>query len=161
MSVNFAAVHDQNPWRKHRMHQSLTAAIDGKDGARNLLLRRGRVAGMWRKYGAVRCVFVWDNQADFFEAFNKIERSRAAREACIAHYKCVCVACGMDFGKTYGDLGQGFIHVHHRVPIASIGQAYQVDPIKDLIPVYPNCHAVFPPMQSAAGGRATACINSW
>ena len=69
MSVNFAAVHDRNPWRKHQIHQSLTAAIDGKDGVRSLLLRRGRVADMWRKYGALRCVFAWDDQADFAEAF--------------------------------------------------------------------------------------------
>lgn len=48
----------------------------------------------------------------------------------------------MDFGEKYGDLGKGFIHVHHIVPLNKIGQEYMVDYKKDLIPVCPNCHAM-------------------
>ena len=44
--------------------------------------------------------------------------------------------------KFYGHLGEGLIHVHHLRPLAQIGIGYQVDPITDLIPVCPNCHAV-------------------
>jgi hypothetical protein len=69
MSVNFAAVHDRKLWRKHRIHQSLHAAIDGNDGAKNLLRRIGRVAGMWEKYGPVQCVFVWEDHAQTSYAF--------------------------------------------------------------------------------------------
>jgi 5-methylcytosine-specific restriction protein A len=50
--------------------------------------------------------------------------------------------CGFDFEKSYGEIGKGFIHVHHKVDIATIGKSYQVDPINDLIPVCPNCHAM-------------------
>jgi 5-methylcytosine-specific restriction protein A len=39
-------------------------------------------------------------------------------------------------------LGQGFIHVHHLKELASIAKEYEVDPIKDLRPVCPNCHAM-------------------
>jgi predicted HNH restriction endonuclease len=28
------------------------------------------------------------------------------------------------------------------MPIAKIGKAYEVDPVKDLRPVCPNCHAI-------------------
>jgi hypothetical protein len=239
MSVNFAAVHDQKRWRKHRIHQSLHAAIDGNDGAKNLLRRIGRIAGMWQKYGEVLCVFVWEDGAedgqalrlapngggtvqsakigierisqfekkkdcstkDIAECFsvqvlsepgekvsppapelptlphvftdlypddiphsidyieglaqqvlvNRYERSVEARNACIVHYKCICQVCCVDFGERYGQFGKGFIHVHHRVPIASIGKDYRVDPIKDLIPVCPNCHAMLhrrePPLE--------------
>ena len=42
----------------------------------------------------------------------------------------------------YGEFGQGFIHVHHIVPISKIGKEYKIDPIKDLVPVCPNCHAM-------------------
>ena len=42
----------------------------------------------------------------------------------------------------YGELGQGFIHVHHIVPISKIGKEYKIDPINDLVPVCPNCHAM-------------------
>jgi 5-methylcytosine-specific restriction protein A len=36
----------------------------------------------------------------------------------------------------------GFIHVHHLTPLSTIGKEYRVDPIKDLRPICPNCHAV-------------------
>jgi 5-methylcytosine-specific restriction protein A len=39
-------------------------------------------------------------------------------------------------------LGAGFIQVHHTVPLSSIGTEYVIDPIRDLIPVCPNCHAM-------------------
>jgi predicted HNH restriction endonuclease len=73
---------------------------------------------------------------------NAYERDRAARAACIAHYSCVCQVCGFDFAQKYGSLGQGFIHVHHVVPLATVAKEYEVDPISDLIPVCPNCHAM-------------------
>lgn len=71
----------------------------------------------------------------------RYERNREAREACIAHYGARCAICGFDFKKTYGDAFDGIIQVHHIVPISEIGAEYIVDPIKDLIPVCPNCHA--------------------
>jgi 5-methylcytosine-specific restriction protein A len=39
-------------------------------------------------------------------------------------------------------LGEGFIHVHHLKPLAQIGEQYELDPINDLRPVCPNCHAM-------------------
>lgn len=71
---------------------------------------------------------------------NGYERSPEARLACLAHYGTSCSVCGFNFEARYGDIGRGFIHVHHLVPIASIGKAYLVDPISDLRPVCPNCH---------------------
>ena len=73
---------------------------------------------------------------------NSYERNREARNACIAAHGCKCCVCGMDFEKIYGELGRGFIHVHHIVPISTIGKEYKIDPIKDLVPVCPNCHAM-------------------
>lgn len=71
---------------------------------------------------------------------NKYERNIKAREACIAYYGATCAVCGMSFEKTYGPEFAGMIEVHHIVPISSIGKEYVVDPIKDLVPVCPNCH---------------------
>ena len=73
---------------------------------------------------------------------NTYERDRGARKKCIEHYSCKCQVCGFEFSDFYGDMGEGFIHVHHRTPLASIGETYKVDPVKDLIPVCPNCHAM-------------------
>lgn len=71
---------------------------------------------------------------------NRYERNREARQKCIEANGCRCAVCGMSFEEKYGEIGRGFIHVHHVVPISSIGQDYVVDPLKDLVPVCPNCH---------------------
>ena len=73
---------------------------------------------------------------------NVYERDGKARAKCIEHYGTRCLVCGFDFEETFGELGKDFIHVHHLKNLASIGKEYQVDPIKDLRPVCPNCHAM-------------------
>jgi 5-methylcytosine-specific restriction enzyme A len=73
---------------------------------------------------------------------NKFERSLEARAKCIQHYKAVCFVCNFNFGLTYGEDMDGFIHVHHINPLSEIREEYIIDPIKDLRPVCPNCHAV-------------------
>ena len=71
----------------------------------------------------------------------KYERNKKARAACLAYHGTACVICGMDFGKSYGIEFAGKIEVHHIVPLSEIGEEYVVDPIKDLVPVCPNCHS--------------------
>ena len=73
---------------------------------------------------------------------NAYERSWKARRSCIEHYGSNCIVCGFDFSSMYGDIGQGFIHVHHLTQLSEIGETYAVDPVKDLRPVCPNCHAM-------------------
>jgi 5-methylcytosine-specific restriction protein A len=73
---------------------------------------------------------------------NAYERDSKARAACIAKFGATCQVCDFDFEKTYGEIGKGFIHVHHKIDIATIGKSYQVDPINDLVPVCPNCHTM-------------------
>ena len=73
---------------------------------------------------------------------NAYERSSQARQECISHYGYNCQICNFNFEKVYGEIGKNFIHVHHVVDISTIGKNYKVDPIKDLIPVCPNCHAM-------------------
>jgi hypothetical protein len=73
---------------------------------------------------------------------NRFERSPAARAACLAHHGYSCKVCGLNFEDRYGVLGHGFIHVHHLARLADIRSEYVVDPIRDLVPVCPNCHAM-------------------
>ena len=73
---------------------------------------------------------------------NAYERNVQARTKCIEAHGSMCAICGFDFGAAYGDDFSGFIHVHHRVPLAQIGMRYKIDPVADLIPVCPNCHAI-------------------
>ncbi|XXD11452.1 HNH endonuclease [Klebsiella sp. R445] len=90
----------------------------------------------------------WLSTADFVEGaaiqvlVNRYERDRRAREAAIRYHGCACKVCGLDMEKQYGNIGKGFIHVHHLVPLSAIKQDYQLNPNTDLIPVCPNCHAM-------------------
>ena len=76
------------------------------------------------------------------------------RAACIAAHGSVCKVCGFDFGEVYGPLGQGYIEVHHRLPVSQMGAGYIVNPVRDLVPLCSNCHAAVhrtdPPMETEA-----------
>jgi hypothetical protein len=86
--------------------------------------------------------------SQFFEgatrqvSVNRYERNRFARHQCIQHYGCRCSVCGFDFEVAYGKFGAGFIHIHHLKALSEIGQEYEIDPVADLRPVCPNCHAM-------------------
>jgi hypothetical protein len=93
---------------------------------------RGRVSGVEViREGAMVQVFV-----------NTYERDRHARDECIQKYGTDCYVCGFSFRAAYGEIADGIVHVHHLRPLAEIGKQYKVDPIADLRPVCPNCHAV-------------------
>lgn len=81
--------------------------------------------------GAVRSISV-----------NAYERNAAARENSILHYGCKCTACDIILADVYGDVAQGYIHVHHLRQLSEINKEYQVNPVQDLRPVCPNCHAI-------------------
>jgi 5-methylcytosine-specific restriction protein A len=75
-------------------------------------------------------------------AINVYERNPEAREKCLKHYGFDCYICDFNFERVYGPVGKDFIHVHHLKPLSEIGERYLLDPIKDLRPVCPNCHAI-------------------
>ena len=75
-------------------------------------------------------------------AVNAYERNSTARAQCLDAHGVVCAVCGFNFGKQYGLVAEGYIHVHHLRPLSEIKASYMVDPKKDLRPVCPNCHAV-------------------
>ena len=87
---------------------------------------------------------------------NRYERSPHNRMECIRTRGLACMVCGFDFSRTYGQVGAGFIEVHHKVPLATMGTDYRVNPAEDLVPVCPNCHAMLhrqsPPLTVAALG---------
>ncbi len=73
---------------------------------------------------------------------NVFERNPVARRLCIEHYGPSCAVCDFDFRSIYGPVAEGFILVHHVVPLAHVQQEYVVDPVRDLRPVCANCHAI-------------------
>mgnify|MGYP003755013741 CR=1 FL=1 len=89
-----------------------------------------------------------DSTKSFYEGAVKLvkvniyERNSAARAYCIKKYGASCSVCGFDFREKFGEIGAGFIHVHHLRPLSEIGEGYKLNPIEDLRPVCPNCHAM-------------------
>ena len=73
---------------------------------------------------------------------NRYERNPLNRKLCLAAKGYDCTICGMNFERTYGEIGRQFIHVHHVVPVSQLGSGYVINPLKDLVPVCPNCHAM-------------------
>lgn len=70
----------------------------------------------------------------------KYERDPRNRSEAIRFHGLKCKICSFDFSKIYGELGKGFIEIHHLKPLASLDEEVIVDPQKDLVPVCANCH---------------------
>ncbi len=87
------------------------------------------------------------NHALFEGAINKIqvnrfERNAEARAKCLEYHGYNCSVCNFNFEEYFGQIGKNFIEVHHIIPVSEIRINYEVNPIQDLIPVCPNCHAM-------------------
>lgn len=70
----------------------------------------------------------------------KYERSSKNRADAIAIHGAKCQACGFDFEEAYGDLGKGFIEVHHAKPLFSLEEETVINPAEDLVCLCSNCH---------------------
>lgn len=73
---------------------------------------------------------------------NRYERDPKARADCLSYYGYVCQVCSVKLSDVYGAIAKDLIHVHHIKPISEIRESYRVNPVSDLIPVCPTCHAV-------------------
>ena len=70
-------------------------------------------------------------------------RNSDARNKCLQTWGYECAICCFDFEKAYGELGKGYIQVHHLIPVSEGGgEEHMIDPIWGLIPACPNCHAM-------------------
>jgi 5-methylcytosine-specific restriction protein A len=71
------------------------------------------------------------------------ERNRlladSVKRAAAAEGRLYCVVCEFDFSVAYGEVGQGFIELHHTVPISDY-TANQRTRMTDLALVCANCH---------------------
>ncbi len=80
------------------------------------------------------------------------ERNPDLRSAAVAIHGTRCQVCGMTFAEVYGEIGEGFIEVHHRKPVAEYEGEVTVDPAADMASICPNCHRV---LHHARGGPLT------
>lgn len=70
------------------------------------------------------------------------ERDPKLRKQVITKKGTTCICCGFNFADFYGDIGDGFTHVHHIKPISTYGGKATKVTIDDLEPVCANCHAM-------------------
>ena len=72
----------------------------------------------------------------------KYERSKQNRDLALKIHGYSCCICSINFKEKYGDIGEGFIHIHHVKPLYSLEVEAVIDPMNFLVPVCPNCHAM-------------------
>ena len=77
---------------------------------------------------------------EFETTSRRYERSRSNRAAAIAVHGSQCMVCGFDFDATYGPIADGYVEVHHLVPVSTMESVRVVNPYKDLVPLCANCH---------------------
>lgn len=86
-----------------------------------------------------------EDQQEYYEGrkseYNILRQSRnkKARNKCLEKSKGKCYVCNFDFGQTYGDIGKGFLEVHHKIPIHQYDSEHRIE-TEDLYAVCPNCH---------------------
>lgn len=76
----------------------------------------------------------------FYTYSKKFERNPKIRKQAIDYHGVICHACGFEFEKKYGELGKGYIEIHHNKPLYKNGSEVNVDIENDLTPVCSNCH---------------------
>ena len=91
-----------------------------------------------RTLGEVDDGATYEEGATLHVLVNRYERDPKARAKCIEHHGTRCAICKLDFETRYGEIGQGFIHVHHLRPLGRLESSYRLDPVKDLVPVCPE-----------------------
>lgn len=70
----------------------------------------------------------------------KYERNVKYRDAAIQIHGTICMACGFNFARTYGELGKDYIEVHHTTPLYTLDEETTIDPAHDLACLCANCH---------------------
>ncbi len=79
----------------------------------------------------------------------KRKRSQKLRDAAIDYYqdedgKLFCTVCGFCFEDCYGNIGKGFIEIHHEKPVYQYSsggfKSFIKEAIKNVKPLCSNCH---------------------
>lgn len=74
------------------------------------------------------------------KTINAPKRNPINRRQAIQYHGLDCAVCGFNFENEYGELGKGFIEVHHITELGEIKEETLIDPRTDLIPLCSNCH---------------------
>jgi 5-methylcytosine-specific restriction enzyme A len=72
----------------------------------------------------------------------KYERKKECRDQALRIHGYSCMVCEFNFKNTYGEWGEGYIHVHHLRPLSSNDEEVEINPELDLAVVCANCHSM-------------------
>ena len=77
-----------------------------------------------------------------YRLHRRIERNSSVAALVKKRLGCRCQACGLDFSERYGEIGDGFIEVHHLTPLSSLAEdtivKYSIE--TDFAVLCANCH---------------------
>jgi 5-methylcytosine-specific restriction protein A len=73
---------------------------------------------------------------------SRIERNTAASKKVKNILGHICMGCGFDFKRIYGDRGKDYIEAHHLTPLHMLpeGKAVSMNPEEDFAVLCANCH---------------------
>ena len=97
---------------------------------------------LFSTYQEAEGVAMYEEGKAYMATSVRYERNPINRELCLANKGYRCSVCGIDMEKFYGAPGKDFIEVHHSIPVSEYGQERLIDPLAELFPVCPNCHAM-------------------
>lgn len=95
---------------------------------------------------AVSSEFPWAGEVEFVEGSKSLvwtvryERSSDLRAAAIEIHGLSCQCCEFNFENAYGELGSGFIEVHHTKPVSAMNGHAIVSASEDMVVLCSNCH---------------------
>lgn len=136
-------INDKSKWSSFVLRLSYTHNVDDDE-----LLHDKEIS----RYSSIMCGMMLSLFSYTIEGYNegnkiistqtKYERNPINRQLCLFAKGYKCSICGFEFKKEYGNIGENFIEVHHSIPVSIMESNHVVDPIKELFPVCPNCHAM-------------------
>lgn len=69
------------------------------------------------------------------------KRNPHLKKQAIARYGYRCQICGFSFEEFYGELGKGYVEIHHIIPLSE-REAETTTRIEDVVVVCANCHRI-------------------
>jgi hypothetical protein len=75
----------------------------------------------------------------------RYERDAEDRKKALERDNYECQVCHINFESVYGEIGRGYIEVHHLYPVCNMGEDYQfdaLDPERGLVCLCSNCHSM-------------------
>lgn len=70
----------------------------------------------------------------------RYERSPILRKRAIQIHGTTCMACNFNFYEFYGVRGKDYIEVHHLIPLSTLDEEFEINPVTDMAVVCSNCH---------------------